>query len=207
MKGLRHRSHFPHFRDLPDYDSPFDSIYFTEYGDGGGITRSMHYCFLGNILEASVLVGRPRVKVQTASNEELIIHFYHDQRNNPTTFKWSDLKYGACLAVLYPYRKYFMDMTDGVRVEELDSVFIFQSPLEILLKTSDKLLNKPQLCFEDSCILSQRTICNETTDLHGSQHLLRCADCKLAKYCCKEHQKADWFHHRRCAVNYQRSSS
>lgn len=125
----------------------------------------------------------------TAAEEELIMHFHHDQGDEPTTFAWADLKPGACIAVLYAYNKRMMDMSSGVRVESLTSVFVFKAPLESLLKASDQLLQdatSPQ-CFADGCEA-------------GGNTLQRYSRCRLAGYCGKEHQTADWTagHKRAC---------
>lgn len=143
------------------------------------LTKTKHWCLLANIKDVSN-VGRVRVLACTVSGEELIVHFHHDRGYSPTTFSWTDLKPGSSLAIMYAYNKMMVDMTQGVRVECLDSVFVFKANVESLLNDSDQLLQDAiaPRCFTDGC------------DVQSS--LLRCGRCHIARYCCKDHQKAAW---------------
>jgi hypothetical protein len=111
----------------------------------GALLKTMHWCFLAEIVDVSSSF-RPCVLVRTARGEELILHFYHEASDEPTTFAWRDLKKGSTLLLMYSYRKLFMDMSEGIRHEHLDSVFVFRASLEILLKELDMLIRDPPTC-------------------------------------------------------------
>jgi hypothetical protein len=63
-----------------------------------------------------------------------------------------DLKKGSTIALMYSYRKRMRDMSEGIRHEHLDSVFVFRASLEMLLKESDMLLRVPPACFETGSV-------------------------------------------------------
>mmetsp|Transcript_4965 Transcript_4965/g.7322 ORF Transcript_4965/g.7322 Transcript_4965/m.7322 type:complete len:529 (+) Transcript_4965:77-1663(+) len=186
MQGIRHSEHFPAFTDLPDYDDPYGPYYIEK---SGMLLKTKHWCFMADIMEVSFDFVRPRVHVRTFAGEVLVAHFYHEREEAPTTFQWSDLKKGACIAIMYAYRKQMMDFTVGIRVEYLDAVFVFQGSLDMLRKENDKLLSDPQVCFERTC-LNVNVAVTSNNDVTGK--LLLCSRCKRSKFCCKEHQKSDW---------------
>ena len=95
MLGLRNTSLFPSFQDLPHYDYPFDSKYFIE-DDDGCFGTSMHFCFIADVKEVTFFI-RPRVRVRTLSGEDVMVHFYHDEGIEPSTFQWLDLKPGTTI--------------------------------------------------------------------------------------------------------------
>jgi hypothetical protein len=81
---------------------------------------------------------------------------------------------GRCLALQYGCRKQMMDLSEGIRVEFLDGVFVFRAPFEKLRKVSDKLCSSGPVCFHQGC---------DSRAIKGA--LMRCARCKSAQYCCK----------------------
>jgi hypothetical protein len=149
MLGHRHPQHFPSFADLPEYDSPWGPYYIQKCG--GMMVKTKHWCFLAEIVDVSSFF-RPRVLVRTDGGEELIVHFHHEASEEPTTFEWRDLEKGSTLALMYSYRKRMRDMSEGIRHEHLDSVFVFRASLEKLLKESDILIRDPPTCFEKGSV-------------------------------------------------------
>eukprot|EP00732_Lithocolla_globosa_P007752 Lithocolla_globosa_v1_NODE_10237_length_620_cov_2.605310.p1 type:complete len:170 gc:universal NODE_10237_length_620_cov_2.605310:579-70(-) len=167
MDGLRNSRLFPAFKDLSNYDSPWDSYH--EEKDGM-LTPKGHWCFMAEVIDFNFTI-RPRVLVKTWTGEELVVHFYHEQSESPTTFSWKELnRKGACLAILYAKRKHFMDLTEGVRVEHLDSVFVFKAPLAVLRTSSDNIL--AEACYHGSCVQTKR---------QNGDPLLNCSACKTRK--------------------------
>eukprot|EP00899_Mesostigma_viride_P022214 jgi/Mesvir1/3177/Mv16335-RA.1 len=174
--------HFPDFDSLPDYDSPWGE-YYTEHN--GTLTPSRHWCFLGEIV-SSMVIGRPRVWVRSGSRSDpVIVHFYHDASEQPTTFDWTDMKAGHTVAILYAKSKMMMDMSTGIRQEHLDGVFVFRSNMA-QVKLFALQLTSPPRCFAASCDVDV--------------DLLRCARCH-ATYCSKDHQVQSWSagHKRLCS--------
>lgn len=53
--------------------------------------------------------------------------FYHDRGEFPTTFAWADCRPGHTMVLLYAEMHAFMDMSCGVRQEELDYVYVFKA--------------------------------------------------------------------------------
>ena len=89
------------------------------------------------------------------------------------------------------------DMSEGIRHEHLDSVFVFRASLEMLLM----LIRDPPMCFEKPCnrtkqdnpLIYQSKKLNVNSDPSTDTRVLpSCAKCKIAKYYCKEHQESDW---------------
>ena len=172
MAGLRNEFHFPSFDMLPDY-SPWDGRYDKPVGNHM-VTRA-HWCFLAEIVELGNFI-RPRAYVRTHTGERLIVHFHHEQHEQPTTFRWADMRPGRCLALQYAYRKQMMDFSEGIRFHCLDRVFVFRAPLEKLLGVNDKIF--AGVCFLEGCEANR-------AQGEGAAALMRCARCKLARYCCK----------------------
>ena len=98
---------------------------------------------------------------------------------------------------MYSYRKRMRGMSEGIRHEHLDSVFVFRASLEMLLM----LIRDPPMCFEKPCnrtkqdnpLIYQSKKLNVNSDPSTDTRVLpSCAKCKIAKYYCKEHQESDW---------------
>ncbi len=130
-------------------------------------------------IENKIGVIRPGCLGLTYFGEKVAVHFYHDNDEKPTTFKWDDLESGNTMAILYAERKTFLDLSEGVREENLDSCYIFKSNIQDVFKEANKLLKDADL---RSANISQLECfgCGIKTD-----KILRCANCHLAKYCSK----------------------
>ena len=125
--AFQNEKHFPSFDSLPDYDDHLNSSYFREDEVTGSYDRSCHYAFLGEIIEVINFV-RPRVMVKAKNDACVMIHFYPDDGNmKADSFSWGDVKVGNTIMVLYAYKKLMFDFTVGIRVEHLNSVYIFKS--------------------------------------------------------------------------------
>ena len=72
----------------------------------------------GDKSKLKVIIGK------TKFDEEVEIKFINDKNTSPATFKWSDLKKGYVLAILYAEAK------DGaVEVGNLDNCYVFKASL------------------------------------------------------------------------------
>ena len=171
--------------DLPDYDSPWGIYYKLRHSV---LAPTMHWCFLTEVIEVQ-LFFRPNVLVRTASGKKLMVHFYHENNEKPTTFQWTQLVPGSTLAILYAQSKCMLDLTEGIRQEDLDSVFVFKAPLS-------QVTEAIQWCTKSTKSSSTVTSECSTNACNIMDRLKTCARCNYAKYCSKEHQISDWKRHK-----------
>jgi hypothetical protein len=172
QKALLNHLTFPSFDLMTKYDEP--SLLYFHQGEAH-YWPIRHWATLVDITH-DLTFGRPGCQGYNQFGEVVRVFFYHDNTDTPTSFEWSDLQPNNTLAILYPERKVFLDMTEGIREENLDSCFIFKAPLKIVQEEAQKLLNNADMvgvekqCF--NCGLK-------------SERLSHCANCKLANYCSK----------------------
>ena len=119
------------------------------------------------------------------TGKEIVVHFHHENTDQPTTFSWNEIKEGKTMAILYARKKSFADFTKGVRQENLDSVFIFKASLETLCKTAEVINSTTKKCWHPQCNA-------ESSD----SIMFKCSRCSTALYCGKEHQALNWTHHK-----------
>ena len=176
--------HWPaELEELPERDSPWGIYYKLQ---NSTLSPTMHWCFLTEVVEVQFFI-RPRVLVRTASGKQLTVHFYHEQHEEPTTFKWEQLVQGSTLAIMYAESKHMLDLTKGIRQENLDLVFVFKAPLS---EVNDAIQWCSKPSSSDVTSKCSKHACN-TMD-----RLKTCARCNYAKYCSKEHQISDWKRHK-----------
>ncbi|CAF0780780.1 unnamed protein product [Brachionus calyciflorus] len=143
-----------------------------------------NWVFLAEIDESFFFL-RHRVHAHSRFGEKVPIHFYNESNEMPVSFTWQDLKKGHTLAILYAERKTFLDLSEGIRQEALETCYVFKTGLKNLEEEASKVLDlkdlnfkkSPEKCF--SCGVEKES-------------LLRCAKCKLAVYCSKECQVKSW---------------
>lgn len=181
--ALKNHLTFPSFEFLSDYDEP--STVYHDYDDPSGIIAPLrHWVFLMEIDEEISLI-RPGFLGWSQFGEYLPVHFYHEKEVKPTTFSWPDIKSGHTLAILYAEKKSFLDGTQGIRQENLDSCFVFKAPLQMVQDEASKLLNSADFNFK-----------GQVQECFGcgvrKENISRCGNCKLACYCSKECQADSW---------------
>lgn len=174
LKGLDNHILFPPYCLLSNINDP--SMIYYEF-KGYSCTPKLNWCFLAE-MEGPFHFSRPSSILKTRYGESTRVVFYHDNYEVPFTFSFNDLQKGYTIAILYGEWKTFMDMTDGIRQEDLDSVYVFKMSLKNLLKESK--LHLKQCCF----------VCGETDKLS------RCSKCQFAFYCGKDCQKSHWNTHK-----------
>ena len=86
------------------------------------------------------------------------------------------------MAILYPEKKEFRDMSERIKIEDLDACYIFNSSLKNVQDEAQRLLEAADLEANE----------NSKEELHKcfgcgirAEKLSRCAACKLASYCSK----------------------
>jgi hypothetical protein len=112
--------------------------------------------------------------------DEVHVYFDLEADEEPTTFAWEDLVDGNTMVILYADQKKFANGDSLVVETNADSCFVFRESLEMVKHEAHMLLQDAELmgrgeqssCF--SCAYSNDTLT-----------LIRCANCKLAKYCSK----------------------
>lgn len=124
--SLRNEKAFPRFTDLPDEDSIYTS--YLRSPDGLVYQPRRHWCLLAEI-ERVVEFGRVVLEVKDKAGTRLKVAFYTDERG----YEWKtpQVKPGRTIAVLYPYKHAFMDMSTGIRLEESDTVKVIVFPIDL----------------------------------------------------------------------------
>ena len=178
--------HWPaELEDLPERDIPWSIYYKLRHSM---FSPTMHWCFLTEVIEVQFFI-RPRVLVRTVSGNKLTVHFYHEQHEEPTTFNWAQLVPGSTLAIMYAESKHMLDLTKGIRQENLDSVFVFKASLS-------EVNEAIQWCTKSKSSSSTVASKCSTNACNTMDRLKTCARCNYAKYCSKEHQISDWKRHK-----------
>ncbi|KAJ0382338.1 hypothetical protein COL922a_012770 [Colletotrichum nupharicola] len=120
---------FPEF-EKPDLDQDVAGTpFYDEPGD--------RWCLLAEITDVSLML-RVRLVVRDREGESLVIAFYPD--NDATeVLDSSKLKVGHTIALLYPHQHYFLDGTQGVRVEDVSTYRVFPVKLAELFRINSDL--------------------------------------------------------------------
>ena len=186
---LRDQKHFPPFSHLLGENDVDDNYYCTD--DGYSFQKKKHWCFIGEITnddESQLAFFRNRILVQDIEGRsDIPVAFYPNPSHNRMFFDFKDLQKGSTLCIRYAERHWFLDLSEGFRVESLPFVKVIKCSLETLLAISElDPTNRPRLCWT----------CNSNDSKSGLK-LLSCQQCKYAKYCGRDCQKNDWKKHKK----------
>lgn len=176
---------FPSFRAMTELNDPSSTYY--ELTDMFRPKR--HWATLLDIYQYIGIV-RPGVLCFNRFGELISVHFYHERDQKATTFNFESLKPGHTLCILYPERKTFGDLTEGIREENLDSCYVFNATLKEVEQEAQKLLNDADVLTPLAGEAQQVPVCFNCGV--KSEKLSHCGACKLAKYCSKECQVSAW---------------
>ena len=171
--ALSNHISFPSFDLMTELDDP--SMIYYDFDDYGTLSPSRHWASLIEINQ-NISYMRPGLTGWTQFGEKVVVHFYHDNGEVPITFSWSDIKKGNTIAILYAERKTFLDLTQGIRQEILETCYIFNGSM-------DEVKNEAQLLLKNADLKQKPN--NEECFGCGSksQELKQCGNCHLAKYC------------------------
>jgi len=187
--GLCNHIHFPPFAYLPE-ENDIDEHYYGPDDDSGFMYSPIrHWALVGEIVETSFWL-RPRVTIETRFGERVLVNFHLEGTTKPTFFDWTALKAqpDATVVILYAISRTFIDMNQGVRQENPDSIMVFPANLSELTKEVDghaqarRHQNEPVglICFQ----------CGKPES--GECKLSRCNRCRKATYCGRECQIPHW---------------
>jgi hypothetical protein len=112
--------------------------------------------------------------------DEVHVYFELEENEKPVTFAWEDLVDGNTLVILYAEQKKFANGDSLVVETNLDSCFIFKESLELVKSEAHMLLMDAELMEKN-----EQSSCFSCGYSNDTLTLIRCANCKLAKYCSK----------------------
>ncbi|RPA86842.1 hypothetical protein BJ508DRAFT_120970 [Ascobolus immersus RN42] len=190
---LRDSTLFPSFDNIDDrytyypkfeYGDDFDS--YNEEVEEWQEKYEYHTEFVGEIKEVDNLL-RLVVKAVDRSGKRVMIAFYDSNRGGVYEER---CKVGHTIMIQYPKPHHFMDGSAGFRIEDedIDAVTVIPHSYERLLAANDayfKITGNPDTCA--NCFASAADVKCKTGNALSS-----CARCKIAKYCNRECQMADW---------------
>ncbi|KUI70974.1 putative transporter MCH4 [Cytospora mali] len=164
---------FPTWDLLPwDFFSRFD------------LPRGRHWCFLAEIQYCNGLrFLRYRTVVKDNNDSVMFVSFYLDSYEG---FDWKSLKEGHTLAIMYAKEHSFLDMTHGVRVENMNDVHVFPVSLQGFQRLGAEVMEYSVEMEGDWWK------CHGCHAVKPSNRMSRCAGCKLFAYCNKDCQVKGW---------------
>ena len=116
--GLRDQRVFPVFDTCPGEGSIDFDYYSTE--DGFIFRPTRHWCLLAEIAHTEYFI-RLRLYVRDKSGQEFPIAFHLDKDEKPGLEQFQK---GHTIALLYPHRHGFLDMTIGIRHEVMENMLV-----------------------------------------------------------------------------------
>ncbi|KUL81766.1 hypothetical protein ZTR_09241 [Talaromyces verruculosus] len=117
ITDLRADANFPAFEDLPG-DSDINMEFYSSI-DGFYYTPRKHWCFLAEVIEITFFL-RLTVLVRDKAGKNVSVLFYTDEKENKLAM--SGLRTGQTIAILYAEQHGFLDMSVGIRLEEIHAI-------------------------------------------------------------------------------------
>lgn len=182
--GLGNHFNFPAFAYLPE-ENDIDEAYYRLVPGTYSYSPRRHWVFVGEICEDRSDFIRHRVLLETKFGETVHVNFHLDDQPDPAFFRWSDLKVGRTMMVMYPYSRTFMDMNRGIRLEYSKTIMVFPAPLTRLSEICERIHQA-----QDSN--SRRCFGCGKDAMECGQALQRCSRCGHTLYCSKQCQAKDW---------------
>ncbi|KAF5264350.1 hypothetical protein FOXYS1_4867 [Fusarium oxysporum] len=164
LANLQDKEHFPAFDDLA-WDNDLNTNYYREPENGFWEPRK-HWVFIGEIDRDGL---------------EIPVAIYTEARG--VEISPSNLQVGKTVVIFYAVKHLFMDMTIGIRHEDLEYLKIFPISLDDMIQLSD-------------IIQTHATLTGEMRTCHGcnkkSAKLMKCAKCGFFWYCSQNCQLRGW---------------
>jgi hypothetical protein len=134
--NLRKDTNFPAFGDLPG-ENDIDMEYYYS-SDGFHYIPQKHWCFLAEVIEISQFF-RLTLRVRDKAGQEIPVSFYTENRGQELVV--SGLRTGQTIAILYAHQHGFLDMTVGIRQEDMSTIKVYT--LSIGMTKTLKLVDPP----------------------------------------------------------------
>lgn len=113
---LRNPKTFTPYNECPADDDDINRRFFRASRVHGTKEPSLHWCFLGEVVEDLTLyLPRIVLGVRDKAGKYLRVAFYFDKG---VTFDYSRVRVGNVIAVLYAEQHFFLDGSHGLRLEE-----------------------------------------------------------------------------------------
>ena len=185
---LKDRHYFPPFDELCN-ENDLDFSYWKEDEDRDIWVQACTWCFLAEITNdetSQIPFMRNRVWVRDRQGRDNIPISFYPERG---LFDFKTLKKGYTVCVMLAEQHHFLDMTTGLRIENLDTIKVIPCGLDELFAISRSYSQ-----CQNSCWTCNKEAVPEVVSLK------KCSRCHAAQYCCKECQVKDWKerHHRWC---------
>ena len=172
--------YFPCFDQLCHENDMEESYWKEDPYQPGVYKHACTWLFLGEIINdelALISFLRNKVFVQDrAGRDNINVSFYPEHGY----FDFRQLKKGNTICVLFAEQHYFLDQTIGLRIERLDNVHVFPLGLDDLFSLSSTYAK----CNNTKCWSCEKS----ASDVMKK----KCGSCKVAYYCDKKCQAADW---------------
>ena len=196
---LQSTFHFPSFQDLP-HENDIPEGYW-ECNENGVFVPACTWFFMAEITNdeySQIPFLRNRVLVRDRAGRDVPIYFYPESGY----FDFKLLKKGHTILVKTAQQHDFLDLSVGLRIEDLNNVLVAKCSMDVLL-TLSKMYHEKR---ETKCWKCGRSSEGERAAITGAtasscgEELKKCAACKTARYCSKECQTSHWreAHKRSC---------
>jgi hypothetical protein len=193
---LQNTFHFPSFRDLP-HENNLDERYW-QCDLSGVYVPACTWFFMAEITndecsQSAFLRNQVRV-TDRAGQRDIPIYFYPEGGS----FDYKLLKKGSTILVANGQKHDFLDLSIGLRIEELDTVSVAPCSMDQLLALSKTYhANKETKCWlcgkeGESNGSSQMTGAQSSSGAGGAEELKKCGACRVAHYCSRECQEKHW---------------
>ncbi|KAH7205909.1 hypothetical protein DER44DRAFT_317826 [Fusarium oxysporum] len=172
LANLRDKEHFPAFEDLA-WDNHLDPHYYRER-ENGFWEPHKHWVFIGEI------DLRVKLTVKDRDGLEIPVAIYTEARG--VEIGPSNLQVGNTVAIFYAVKHLFMDMTIGIRHEDLQYLKIFPISLDNMMQLIDR-------------VETHATLTDGMRTCHAcskSAKLMKCAKCGFFWYCSQNCQLRGW---------------
>lgn len=173
---LRNPAHFPSFLDLPNDMTINYNYHFL--GATCQYQPIRHWCFIGEITDdqfARDSFSRNLIRVADVGNRDGVPVFFYRETGE---LDFDELQVGSTFCLRYAQSHFFLDSQFGIRCEDFYNVSIISARLSTLMEISD---------FNPAVGSKKCWSCDSE-----AHELLTCARCKVARYCGKACQRADW---------------